>query len=767
MRLKKRVTVLMVMVIFIISSISSYAMTGSNKTKSNKFYIGKYEAIQFNNTKGRINKQGKALKITGGARWYPKSFKGNNGNFVCTVDKFLFMNKRLDTKFTFYSNKYKGIGTGVRGVFYSHSNMSTYGKNNVIIKNGDTIYRSLLFKNDGIYEYTCRGNYYGKPKAKKLYFHKTPMTDDLRRKLNSPQSVAFYIDKNKDGTSAYILAQDINITNLTLNADKRYVDGHSVVQVEKTDGALVQQGDTLKMVGGAHTNSKVVNGRRDGNFIATVDKFSFMNKRLDTKFAFHSNKYAALNSGVKDVFYGHSFMSTHHSREGSLVINNGDTIYRSFLFKDDAIYEYTCRGDYYGKPNSRKIYEYKTPMTSEFKKKLKSPRSVAFYFTDNYDGKSAYMLAQQINITDLNKKATKYTIDNHEVVQFNQTDGELVQKGNHLKMIGGKYSAGKLIDDRRDGNFVSTVKKFVFMNKRLDTKLSFHSNSSANIGTGIRDVFYGNATPSIKNGETIYRSLIFKNDGIYEYTCKGNYYGKSNAKKIYEHKTPMTDKLKRQLSSPQSIAFYISHNRAGKSAYIIAQEINITNTQGGGNNTTTNGHANIGSASGWAKEEIQLAEKAGLYTKKIMEGNFKSNATREEFAELVVKMYEKLGGKVSNNTNPFGDTKNPSVIKAYNAGIIRGMSATEFMPNRNLTREQMCVMLMRAIRNTGKVYELRTGFQKYYADIDEISDWAKEDVEILNAYKIINGDGRNLSPRANVTKEQAVLMLYRAYMMFK
>ena len=181
----------------------------------------------------------------------------------------------------------------------------------------------------------------------------------------------------------------------------------------------------------------------------------------------------------------------------------------------------------------------------------------------------------------------------------------------------------------------------------------------------------------------------------------------------------------------------------------------------------TTSSVTIDTASNWAKETIEKSINAGLKTEKMMNSNFKESATREEFCELIVKMYEKLGGTANANNNPFIDTNNQEVLKAYNAGIISGTSATTFSPNSSLTREQLCVMLIRAIDASGKRYELSTPFQKEYNDMDEISSWAKGSVKILNGYKIINGNGADLDPKGIVTKEMAVIMLYKAYELFK
>ena len=56
-----------------------------------------------------------------------------------------------------------------------------------------------------------------------------------------------------------------------------------------------------------------------------------------------------------------------------------------------------------------------------------------------------------------------------------------------------------------------------------------------------------------------------------------------------------------------------------------------------------------------------------------MNNDYKSYATREEFAELVMKLYDQFGGSsISSGQNTFSDTNNSEIIKAKNAGIING-----------------------------------------------------------------------------------------------
>jgi len=170
-------------------------------------------------------------------------------------------------------------------------------------------------------------------------------------------------------------------------------------------------------------------------------------------------------------------------------------------------------------------------------------------------------------------------------------------------------------------------------------------------------------------------------------------------------------------------------------------------------------------ASSSAKEDLQNALKIGLKTESLARDNYKKNVNREEFCGIIMKLYDLLGCKgIVNKDNPFTDTQNTETIRAYSAGIIG--SGKLFNPNGTLTREQLCVILASAIEKTGKSLNKSLNYQKSYKDIKKVSSWAKDQVRILNGYKVLNITGENIDPQGNVTKEEVLVTLYKAYKVF-
>ena len=168
--------------------------------------------------------------------------------------------------------------------------------------------------------------------------------------------------------------------------------------------------------------------------------------------------------------------------------------------------------------------------------------------------------------------------------------------------------------------------------------------------------------------------------------------------------------------------------------------------------------------SDWAINEVNRAKKNGLVTDNTTR-NYTSNISREYFCELVMKLYEKItGSTVSSTENPFNDTYNTEILKAYKLGIVNGISSTEFAPNSSITRQEICAMLVRAI---GVMYD-NINIEDYqytsFSDSGLIASWAMDSVQFAYDNNIIQGIGDNkIDPLGHATCEQAILLVNRIY----
>lgn len=194
-------------------------------------------------------------------------------------------------------------------------------------------------------------------------------------------------------------------------------------------------------------------------------------------------------------------------------------------------------------------------------------------------------------------------------------------------------------------------------------------------------------------------------------------------------------------------------------------------------------------SSDWATNELFKAYEYNLIPEKLEEENLTLQISREEFAAVAVKLYEALSGKTATEgINPFKDTNDSDVLKAYNIGIVSGISANEFAPRAKLTRQEAAVMLTRVYKAvnlpgwtlaTDHQFALNYKKPAPFADDANIDDWAKDSVYFMVANGVIAGVGNNrFAPKnttaqeeytgfANASREQAIVISVRSFMNLK
>jgi hypothetical protein len=166
--------------------------------------------------------------------------------------------------------------------------------------------------------------------------------------------------------------------------------------------------------------------------------------------------------------------------------------------------------------------------------------------------------------------------------------------------------------------------------------------------------------------------------------------------------------------------------------------------------TDINGH--------WAQKTIEELVATGAISG-YPDGTFKPNrtVTRAEFATILVKAWklESDNGKVFSDTSQHWAKDSIAVAGAH--GIVKGYSDTTFGPNDNITREQMAVMIARAL----KLGEVAVG--KPFVDSMKISTWAWYAVAATSKDGIITGyPDTTFRPQANTTRAEAATVIVRA-----
>ena len=145
------------------------------------------------------------------------------------------------------------------------------------------------------------------------------------------------------------------------------------------------------------------------------------------------------------------------------------------------------------------------------------------------------------------------------------------------------------------------------------------------------------------------------------------------------------------------------------------------------------------------------------------DGTFRpgESVTREAFVKMLVSALDiPMGGSGSSFSDVPADRWSYSYVSAAAAaGIVTGVSDTEFAPEANITRQDAAVMLYRALQykgNTLSVGELT------FTDGSSIAEYARDAVSALSAVGVINGmDDGSFAPDGITSRAQAAVMIYR------
>ncbi|WP_281889228.1 5'-nucleotidase C-terminal domain-containing protein [Paenibacillus sp. YYML68] len=198
----------------------------------------------------------------------------------------------------------------------------------------------------------------------------------------------------------------------------------------------------------------------------------------------------------------------------------------------------------------------------------------------------------------------------------------------------------------------------------------------------------------------------------------------------------------------------------GKTVVQMKRNSNSTYTVVKANKTFSdlNGH--------WSQTDVEL-----LASKLVVKGQTEttfapdSSITRAEFAALLVRA---LGLKESKATlSGLNDvTGNEwfagALGAAMKAGLVDGFEDGTFRPNATITREQMAVMISRAITAAGKRAAGDATVAAKFADGGKIQSWAVEAVAVNATAGIVQGNESNqFQPEKQASRAEATVMLKR------
>lgn len=168
----------------------------------------------------------------------------------------------------------------------------------------------------------------------------------------------------------------------------------------------------------------------------------------------------------------------------------------------------------------------------------------------------------------------------------------------------------------------------------------------------------------------------------------------------------------------------------------------------------------------WAQSAIETLAAQGII-KGVGGDSFAptKNVSRAEFVTLLVRA---LNLSNTGTLGTFSDVKTgvwytDSISIAVNAGLVKGSGSGKFEPGREITREEMAIMVANALSMKGQLQSIdnNAALQKF-ADRGKIASYAQEPVAQLTNLGIINGvDADQFDPKGIANRAQAAVMIYR------
>ncbi len=169
----------------------------------------------------------------------------------------------------------------------------------------------------------------------------------------------------------------------------------------------------------------------------------------------------------------------------------------------------------------------------------------------------------------------------------------------------------------------------------------------------------------------------------------------------------------------------------------------------------------------WAQEAINY-----LYKNEIIAGKgngiFAPNdyVTREEFTKMMIKL---LNINITLEPIAFSDISEDDwyyeyVNKAYHSGLIKGINDSIFGAGSNISRQDIAVIIYRAVVLAG--YELPSTDTVQFADAEDVSEYAVQAVNLLREARIFEGNENNcFKPQGFATRAECAKVLYNVSIM--
>ncbi len=164
----------------------------------------------------------------------------------------------------------------------------------------------------------------------------------------------------------------------------------------------------------------------------------------------------------------------------------------------------------------------------------------------------------------------------------------------------------------------------------------------------------------------------------------------------------------------------------------------------------------------WYYDAVTYCSEKGIFNGN-KDGSF-GPAKAITRAEFVVALANYSGEDITTEEcDRFADVKTAhwyyrATAWAANKGIVSGTSDNTYSPSKQISRQDLCLMLMNYLKYME--IELEADMSELFADDAKIGSWAKEAVYAIKTAGIVAGMGENkFDPRGNATRAQVAQMM--------
>ncbi len=160
----------------------------------------------------------------------------------------------------------------------------------------------------------------------------------------------------------------------------------------------------------------------------------------------------------------------------------------------------------------------------------------------------------------------------------------------------------------------------------------------------------------------------------------------------------------------------------------------------------------------WSYQDVLKAYELGL-VKGITATTFVPHGTASR-GQVATMLYRMSGSPAVSGSSSFTDLNmnyyRDAIAWAEQNQVIKGMGAGRFAPNDNVTREQLVTMLYRLAGQPAA-----SGSCSSFTDAEDVSNFAKTAMCWAVEKGLMKGSGGKLNPKANATREQVAAILIR------